>query len=62
MVKDPGGREWHLLQTSPKQVVCRCMAPVLSLSVEPEVARVVTAEVVAAVSPVYARHALTRPL
>jgi hypothetical protein len=38
-VKDREGREWRLLQTSPKQVVSRTVAPVLSLSVEPDALR-----------------------
>lgn len=39
VVKDAEGREWHLLQTSPKQVVLRTQAPVFSLDVEPAVVR-----------------------
>ncbi len=39
VVRDTNGREWHLLQTSPKQVVSRTTAPVLSLSVEPDALR-----------------------
>ncbi len=39
VVKDAEGREWHLLQTSPKQVVLRTQAPVFSLDVEPAVIR-----------------------
>jgi hypothetical protein len=40
VVRDRDGREWHLLQTSPKQVVSRVIAPLLSLEVEPDAVRV----------------------
>lgn len=39
VVKDKDGKEWHLLQTSVKQVVTRTVAPVLSLAVEPDAMR-----------------------
>src|SRR5205085_10429144 len=35
IVKDAEGREWHVLQTAKKNTVCRCQAPLLSLSVQP---------------------------
>jgi hypothetical protein len=40
VVKDADGREWHLLQTSSKNVVSRTIAPLLSLVVEPDAMRV----------------------
>lgn len=39
VVKDATGREWHVMQTSQKQVVLRTQAPVFSLEVEPAVLR-----------------------
>ena len=46
VVKAADGREWHLLHTSPKQVVLRTVAPLLSLSVEPRALRVRRGETV----------------
>jgi hypothetical protein len=39
VVKDADGREWHVVQTSVKQVVLRTQAPVFSLTAEPPVVR-----------------------
>jgi len=39
VVKDEAGREWHVMQTSQKQVVLRTQAPVFSLELEPAVVR-----------------------
>jgi hypothetical protein len=36
---DARGREWHVLVTSAKNVVCRTQAPILSLVAEPDVLR-----------------------
>ena len=39
MFRDAAGREWHVVQTSVKQVVLRTQAPVFSMEAEPSVLR-----------------------